>query len=286
MEKTVEGWGCGILGVIIFSGSMPATRAALAGFDPLFITTIRATLAGVAALVLLRLFRQPRPTRTDFSSLVIVAAGVVLGFPLLSSMALRHINAAQSQMFIGMLPLATATFGVIRAGERPRFWFWLFAGLGSACVTFVALYHHGGLSREGVVLMLAAIIVCGLGYAEGGKLARKLGGWQVICWALVLALPLTLLLSGLNWPTTMALVRPGAWAGLFYVSFFSMLLGFVFWYRGLALAGITTVGQLQLFQPGLGLIISAVLLNETVQPTLILIIFSLMICVVGAKRFA
>lgn len=286
MEKTVEGWGYGILGVIVFSGSMPATRAALAGFDPLFITGMRAALAGIAALILLLLFRQPRPSLADFLSLAIVAGGAVLGFPLLSSMALRHINAAQSQIFIGMLPLATATFGVIRAGERPRFWFWLFAGLGSACVTLVALYHHMGLSRVGVMLMLAAVIVCGLGYAEGGKLARKLGGWQVICWALVLVLPFTLLLSGLNWPATMAPAPFSAWVGLIYVSFFSMLIGFMFWYRGLALAGITTVGQLQLLQPGLGLIASALLLNEAVPPALVLIILALMFCVVGAKRFA
>ncbi|MDD2796193.1 DMT family transporter [Acidocella sp.] len=285
MDKTATGWVSGALGVLVFSGSMPATRAALAGFDPIFLTVARASLAGLLALGLLLAFRQPRPARGDFLSLAVVALGVVLGFPLLSALALRHIDAAQSQIFLGLLPLSTALFGVLRGGERPHAAFWLCAGLGSACVVFVALRHGAALPGIGVVLMLAAIIVCGLGYAEGAKLSRRLGGWQVISWALVLTLPTMLTASLITCPTTFSGVTGSAWAGLVYVSAFSMLLGFVFWYRGLALGGIAAVGQLQLLQPILGLGASALLLHETVPPAMLGVTAGVVLCVAGAKRF-
>ncbi len=286
MEKRMDGWVCGTLGVLIFSGSMPATRAALAGFDPVFLTVARAALAGGLALALLLLLRQPRPARGDFLSLALVALGVVVGFPLLSALALRHINAAQSQIFLGLLPLATALFGVLRGGERPHRGFWLFAGLGSACVIGVALRHATQLPLAGVALMLCSIVICGLGYAEGAKLSRRLGGWQVISWALVLSLPVMLLACWLTRPGTLAHVPHAAWMGLVYVSAFSMLLGFVFWYRGLALGGIAAVGQLQLLQPAAGLAVSAVVLHESVPPVMMAATVGILLCVAGAKRFA
>lgn len=255
------------------------------GFSPLFLTMARASLAGCAALGVLAVFPQPRPARQDFISLSIVTAGVVLGFPLLSALALQHINAAQAQMFIATLPLFTAFFGVFRFGERPHLGFWFFAILGGAEVLAVALYHGGGVSGAGGGLMLASIIVCALGYAEGAKLSRKLGSWQVICWALILGLPLTSLLSLLNWPTGFVHIPIEAWVGLVYVSFFSMLIGFVFWYRGLALGGIAAVGQIQLLQPGLGLIASALFLNETLPLIMFWATLGGVVCVYGAKRF-
>lgn len=285
MEKNIDGWICGALGVLIFSGSMPATRAALAGFDPLFLTLARAVLAGAMGLGLLLIFRQPRPARGELMSLAVVALGVVLGFPLLSALALRHINAAQSQIFMGLLPLATASFGVLRGGERPHLGFWVFAGLGSVCVMGVALYQGAALPEADVALMLGAIIVCGLGYAEGAKLSRKLGGWQVISWALVLSLPFTLLACLFTWPSSLGHISYAAWDGLAYVSAFSMLLGFVFWYRGLALGGIAAVGQLQLLQPALGLAASAVVLHETAPPAMLAATLVTIACVAGAKRF-
>lgn len=285
MEKSLEGWVCGALGVVIFSGSMPATRAALAGFDPVFLTAARAGLAGLAALALLVVFRQPRPERGDFISLGMVAAGAVVGFPLLSAMALQYINAAQSQIFMGILPFVTAIFGVIRGGERPRLWFWLFAGLGGICVVAAAMRHGMTLPWPGVALMLVGVIVCGYGYAEGAKISRRLGGWQTICWALVIALPVAAGLSWFNQPASFARISAGAWAGLGYIGFFSMLIGFVFWYRGLALGGITKVGQIQLLQPGLGLIASAVVLHETVPASVVLAIIGIIACVAGARRF-
>lgn len=286
MKQKNEGWIYGAVGVVIFSCSMPATQAALMGFSPLCLTLARAALAGIAACGVLIAFPQPRPAGRDLISLSIVVAGAVLGFPLLSALALQQINAAQAQIFMVILPLFTALFGVLRTGERPHPAFWVFAIIGGALVLTVAFLHHGdGMSREGGALMLASIIICGLGYAEGAKLSRKLGSWQVICWALVLGLPLSILLGWLSWPVGSAHIPKAAWVGLGYVSLFSMLIGFVFWYRGLALGGIAAVGQIQLLQPGLGLIASAVLFNEMLPP---LMLFATLVgvgCVYGARRF-
>jgi drug/metabolite transporter (DMT)-like permease len=285
-QNTASGWINGFIGVVIFSASLPATRAAVLDLDPLFVTFARASIAGALALCLLAAFREARPRREDLPSLFIVALGVVVGFPLLTALALRHINSAHSVVFIGLLPLATAVFGVIRGGERPRPVFWLFSCLGSALVAGFALSRNADVSLLGDGLMLAAILVCGLGYAEGAALSRKLGGWQVISWALVLSLPVMAALAFFTMPDTFEGVGGPAWAGLGYVSVFSMLIGFIFWYRGLAQGGIAGVGQLQLLQPFFGLMLSAALLHESVSWGMAAVTGGVVLCVAGAKKFA
>lgn len=243
-------------GVIIFSGSLPATRLAVQDMDPLLLTFLRASIAGLLAIALLVGFRQKRPRLAQLVSLIIVSSGVVLGFPLLTALALQRITSAHSIVFIGLLPLMTALFGVLRGGERPRRAFWIFSLLGSLLVVGFALTQNAAASLSGDLLMLAAVIVCGLGYAEGAKLTRELGGWQVICWA-----------------------------ALGYVSLFSMLIGFIFWYKGLAAGGIAAVGQLQLLQPFFGLGLSAALLHETVSPLMLAVTLGVVLCVVGSRKF-
>ena len=290
MDKTTSGWLNGLIGVVIFSGSLPATRIAVTDFDPVFLTVARASIAGILALALLLLFQQKRPARNDMTSLFIVSFGVVVGFPLLTALALRHVTSAHSIVFVGLLPLATAVFAVLRGGERPRPAFWLFSCLGSALVAGFSLSNSlsagVGASLAGDLLMLGAIVVCGLGYAEGAALSRKLGGWQVISWALVLSLPIMLPLAFFTGPETFAGIDPQAWGGLAYVSLFSMLIGFIFWYRGLALGGIAAVGQLQLLQPFFGLVLAATLLHEEVSPAMIGITLVVVLCVAGARKFA
>ena len=285
MERSTSGWINGLIGVIIFSGSLPATRIAVQSFDPVFLTMIRAAIAGVLALALLIIFRERRPGRQDLVSLVIVALGVVVGFPLLTALALQHVTSAHSIVFIGLLPLSTAIFGVIRGGERPKPAFWIFSILGSVLVAGFALSQGLSASPLGDALMLAAIVVCGLGYAEGAKLSRTLGGWQVISWALVLSLPLMAVLTVVFWPPSFAAVTLPAWISLGYVSLFSMLIGFVFWYRGLAQGGIAAVGQLQQLQPFFGLALAATLLHEPVSPAMLLVTVAVIACVFGARRF-
>ena len=286
MDIRTSGWINGFLGVLIFSGSLPATRVAVADFDPVFLTAARASIAGLMALAVLLALRAKRPDRSDLGSLAIIAAGVVLGFPLLTAFALQHITSAHSIVFIGLLPLATAVFAVVRGGERPRPSFWLFAGFGAALVAGFALTRGAEASPVGDSLMIAAVIVCGLGYAEGGKLSRRLGGWQVICWALVIALPVMLLIGWVAHPATLIGVGAPAWLGLAYISLFSMLIGFIFWYRGLAEGGVAAVGQLQLLQPFFGLALAASLLHEPVGWSMAAVTLAVVVCVAGAKRFA
>lgn len=281
-----RGWWSGLIGVIIFSGSLPATRIAVSGFTPLFLTSARAVIAALLGAGLLLLLPQKRPARADIGPLTVVAAGVVIGFPLLTALALEHITAARSIVFIGLLPLATALFGVLRGGERPKPAFWLFSVVGAATVAGFALGNGVPSSVVGDLLMVGAVLLCGLGYAEGARLSRRLGGWQVISWALLLALPLMLAVAVATRPETLAPVTAAAWAGLAYVSVFSMLVGFVFWYRGLALGGIAAVGQLQLLQPFFGLGLAALLVGEQVSATMIAATLLVVLCVAGARRFA
>ena len=281
-----KGWGSGLLGVMIFSGSLPATRVAVAGFSPLFLTSARAVIAAALGGLFLALLRQKMPARTDLLSLFVVAIGVVLGFPLLTALALQHVTAARSIVFIGLLPLATAIFGVLRGGENPKPAFWLFSVLGSATVAGFALLHSEGSSLAGDLLMVAAVLLCGLGYAEGATLSRRLGGWQVISWALLLSLPASASIALAFLPASWNGIGLPAWLGLGYVSVFSMLVGFVFWYRGLARGGIASVGQLQLLQPFFGLALAGLLLGEPVAASMVAVTAVIVACVAFARRFA
>jgi drug/metabolite transporter (DMT)-like permease len=281
------GWLNGLIGVVIFSASLPATRIAVLSLTPLFVSFARAAIAGILAASFLLIARQRPPARTDLGGLGLVALGAVLGFPLLSALALRHMTSAHALLFIALLPLSTASFAVLLAKERPKSTFWVFAAAGAALVAAYAMSRdRGSNSLLGDALMLAAIIVCGLGYAEGGRLSRRLGGWQVISWALVISLPFMLPLAIWQAPDTWQSIGWPAWVGLAYVSVFSMLIGFVFWYRGLAQGGIAAVGQLQLLQPFFGLGLAALLLREPVSGGLVSTSLGVVFCVAGAKRFA
>ena len=284
--SSVSGWINGLLGVIIFSGSLPATRVAVLDMDPLFLTFLRASIAGVLAIMLIYGFREKRPQASQIVPLIIVSLGVIIGFPLLTAMALKHVTSAHSIVFLGLLPLTTAIFGVLRGGERPRMAFWIFSVLGSLLVMGFALSQSTAVSPTGDLLMLAAVVVCGLGYAEGAKLTRVLGGWQVISWSLILSLPFMLSASFITMPVTFTGIGLSAWIALGYVSLFSMLIGFIFWYKGLATGGIAAVGQLQLLQPFFGLGLSATLLHEAVSPIMVFITLGVILCVMGSRKFS
>lgn len=286
MSLIPSGWGNGLLGVIIFSGSLPATRVGVADFSPMFLTSARAAIAAVLGAAFLFALRQARPTRADMVPLTIVAVGVVVGFPLFTALALQHITSAHSIVYIGLLPLSTAMFGVLRGGERPKPAFWIFSIIGAATVAGFALYNSDSASVTGDLMMVAAILLCGLGYAEGATLSRRFGGWQVISWALLLSLPLMAVIALFTMPVSWGGIGVPAWVALAYVSVFSMLVGFIFWYRGLAQGGIAVVGQLQLLQPFFGLMLAALLLHESVAWGMIASTAIVVLCVAGAKRFA
>ncbi|WP_208105244.1 DMT family transporter [Proteus sp. G2669] len=286
-QKTqTNGWINGFIGMLIFSGSLPATKAAVLGFEPLFLTAARASIAGLLSLVMLLLYKEKLPTFKQWISLTVVSLGVVVGFPLLTAIALQEITSAHSLVFLALLPLSTAIFAVIRGGEKPRPTFWLFSIVGSLLVMGYALSQGGASSISADLLMIASVIVCGLGYAEGATLTKQLGGWQVICWALIVSLPPMLILSFILMPEELTKISLSAWTGLGYVSLFSMLIGFIFWYKGLSQGGIAAVGQLQLLQPFFGLGLAAALLHESVNLLMLLVTVGVIFCVAGSRKYA
>jgi drug/metabolite transporter (DMT)-like permease len=295
MTATLDGtpshdrfWGMvhGAIGMAIFAGSLPATRAAVIGLDPFAVTAGRAVVAGILAVLLLAVTRQKLPTGRDCVALVVVAGGVVLGFPLLTALALQSIPAAHAIVFIGMLPLATSLFAVFRNDEKPRAAFWLWAVAGCAAVGLYAIWHAGAGFAAPDFLMLGAVVACGLGYAEGSRLAKRLGSWQTICWALAISLPVSLPAMLAWWPHDLAAVPLPSWIGFVYVSIFSMFIGFFFWYRGLLQGGVARVSQIQLFQPFLGLALAALILGEHLSPDILLVAAAIGLCVWRARKYA
>jgi len=254
----------GSLGVLLFSFSLPATRLAVNGIDPTVVGLGRAVVAAALGAALLAITRQPRPTRAQLPRLGIVAFGVVIGFPWLSAIALTHLNASHGAVVIALLPAGTAIFAVMRAGERPSTGFWVAAGAALIAVLVFTASRSRGLPSGADWLLLVAVVVCSLAYAEGGALGRELGGWQTICWALLLALPVTLTGATVAALTGDVSAGPSAWFGFAYVAVISMFLAFFAWYAGLALGGVAKIGQVQHAQPVLSLVWAALFLGESV----------------------
>jgi len=260
------GLAWGLVGVAAFSVTLPATRAAVAHLDPVFVGLGRAVVAAVLAAIGLAAARSPRPTWTQLQDLAIVALGVVVGFPLLSAYAMRQVPASHGAVLTGLLPLATAGAAAWLAHERPGARFWVWAAFGSVVVAAYALWRGGGAPHVADLLLVGAVAAAAIGYAKGAALSRSLGGWQVISWALVLSAPFLLVPTWLAADARVASAPWTAWAGFAYVAVVSMYLGFFAWYRGLAQGGIAAVGQVQLLQPFLTIVASALLLGEALDP--------------------
>ena len=259
-----SGLGWGFLGVLAFSLTVPVTKVALVGLSPLLIGSGRAVVAALLAAITLATLRARRPTGMQWARVAIVAGGVVVGFPLLTSFALTTAPAGHSAVVIGLLPAATAVAAVLRGGERPTRRFWIFAGSGAVAAMVFASVQHGGLASMAWsdLLLLGAVVAAAIGYAEGGLLARELGSWQTISWALVVASPLMVALTALavvQQPPTAAI---GSWLAFGYLGVVSMFLGFFAWYRGLAIGPIARVSQIQLLQPVLSIVWAALILRE------------------------
>ncbi|RLK14064.1 drug/metabolite transporter (DMT)-like permease [Micromonospora sp. M71_S20] len=285
MDRTV-GLALGALGVLAFSMSLPATRVAVQQLDPWFVAFGRAVGAALLAWAYLRSTGAPRPTRRQWRRLTVVALGVVVGFPLFTSLALITQTSAHGAVVITVLPAMTAVFAVLRAGERPPPLFWVASAGGLlAVLTFLGASGavRGALAPPDLFL-LAAVVLCGLGYAEGGALARELGGARTICWALLLSLPVTVPVMVVAAVAAPPRADPVAWSAFGYLTVVSMFLGFFAWYAGLARGGIAQVGQIQLAQPVLTLLWSALLLGEAVTPASIAAAVAVLACVVLIQR--
>jgi drug/metabolite transporter (DMT)-like permease len=273
----------GLLGVLGFSFTLPATRVAVDGLDPVFVGLGRAAVAALPAALLLALWRERRPDRATLARLALVALGVVFGFPLLSALALRELTAAHSAVIVGLLPAATAVMAVARAGERPSAGFWVASATGLAAVLAFAASQGAGVSGADL-LVIGAVALGAIGYAEGGALARDMGGSRVICWALVLSLPLTLPI-GVAAGLADGLEAPGdAWLGFAYVALISMFFAFFAWYAALARGGVAKIGQVQLVQPLLTLGWAAALLGEHVGLGTLVASLAVVASVVATQR--
>jgi drug/metabolite transporter (DMT)-like permease len=285
INKELWGWLYGFLGVLIFSLTLPATRIAVSELDPVFVGLGRAVIAGSLAVILLTITRQSIPLRKFWFRFAVVAVGVVVGFPLLSAIAMQNAPASHGAVITGLIPLATALYGVWRGKEQVSKSFWLFALVGSGLVIVFAM-QSGTKSLSATDLALfGAVIAAGIGYGEGAILARTFGGWQVICWSLVLSLPVLLPIVVKAFPTDFNGISPNAWLGFCYLGVFSMFIGFFAWYQGLVWGGIAKVSQIQLLQPFLTILASVSLLDEALTIRTCAFALGVIICVALSKRF-
>ena len=282
MSNESKGMILGFLGVVAFGLTLPATRFVVPYFDPIFIGLGRAVIASVIAAFILIATKQSKPTRKQLIQLSVVALGVVLGFPVLTAWAMETVPASHGGVVLGILPLATAVAAVIVSKEKPSVGFWIFSLIGSIVVVTYSLLQGFGSFQLGDLLLVGAIISAGLGYALGGKLSKELGGWQVICWALVISFPFIIFPAWMQAPEEDFSNLPlNVLLSFLYLALVSQLFGFFLWNKGLALGGIARVSQTQLMQPFVTLLASAFLINETVN--LQTIIFAVLVVSIVAN---
>ncbi|MBU1354871.1 MAG: DMT family transporter [Gammaproteobacteria bacterium] len=266
--EEIKGLWLGLLGVTIFALTLPMTRLAVGTpeapqMSGVFIALGRAVVAAVLSALFLLATRAPWPRRADWWPLAITAGGVVFGFPLFTSVAMRYVEAVHASVIVGVLPLATAAVGALLHRQRPSTGFWVCAAIGSGLVVGFALLRSGSAGvalHPADALLLAAMGCAAVGYGYGARLSQRMRAEHVICWALVIALPITLPATFITRPQ--GALQASAWWGFAYVAVFSMWLGFFAWYRGLALGGTVRVSQVQLVQPFLGMLFAVPLLGE------------------------
>ena len=276
----------GLLGVAAFSFTVIFTRIAVGGLSPMFVGSARAVIAALLAATALALTKQRLPTGTQWARLAVVAGGVVVGFPLLTSYALTTAAASHGAVVIALLPAATAVMAAIRGKERPPKSFWTMAAVGAVTALVFAMLHGGDFGRLNWsdLLLFGAVAAAAVGYAEGGMLSRELGSWQTVSWALVIASPLMIVLTVVSMIHQPPAGTPIQWAALSYLAVVSMFLGFFAWYRGLAIGPMAQVSQVQLVQPVLSIIWAALLLGEELTWSTILGGGAVIVCAGVAVR--
>jgi drug/metabolite transporter (DMT)-like permease len=267
----------GFIGVAIFSLTLPFTRIAVQEMTPFYVSFGRGIIAGVCGALLLLLTKSPLPTRSQFKKLLITALGVVYGFPIFTSLAMKTLPSAHSGIVLGILPLAMSAMGAIRFRERPSFAYWVTAVCGTLLVLVYSMVDGGGLAL-GDIWLLLAIVTAAIGYSEGGKLAEEMGAIKVISWAMAMTLPINIPATYLFANTALTDLSTNVFISFLYIGLFSAFIGFFFWYRGIALGGVARVGQVQLLQPFLTLIGAYLLLGEPI--TLLNMVFAIAVLVV------
>ncbi|UXY26502.1 DMT family transporter [Streptomyces sp. HUAS TT20] len=283
-ERSGPGTVQAALGVTAFSLTFPATAWGLEGFGPWSLVSVRSVLAAVIAGSCLLALRVTLPERRHWAGLAVVAAGVVFGFPLLTTLALETSTTSHAAVVVGLLPLTTALCSALRMGTRPSRTFWTAALAGAAAVLAFTVQQSGGALTAADGYLFAALLVCAAGYTEGGRLARVMPGWQVIGWALVLCLPVSAGAAALALSYEPVRLTAHGVAGLLWVAVGSQFLGLVVWYRGMAAIGIPRASQLQLAQPLLTLVWSVLLLGEHLTAAAPLTAAAVLVCIAVTQR--
>jgi drug/metabolite transporter (DMT)-like permease len=260
----------GFIGMATFGGTLPATRLAVSGFDPLALTALRTAIAGLCALVLLLVLRRPLPPRRLWFQLMIAMLCVSILFPLLMALAVQTVDASHGGVVMGILPIATALVAVAVTHERPKPLFWVASVAGASLVIAFALRQGGGTLSAGDLLLFAAVAVAAIGYTFSGRLTAEMPGWEVISWVLVIALPISLPAAALTMPADLTHIALKPWLALLYVAVFSQWIGFFAWNAGMAMGGIARISQVQLLQPFITFALAALFNDETITLQILL----------------
>jgi len=282
---SISGLALAVVAVVMFSGTVPATRIAVATIDPVVVGVGRSVLGTAIAICYLLAVRAPLPSRAQLPGILVVAVGAAVGFGWFSAEALRTVSASHGSVVIGILPVLTAVFGTLRTGARPRQLFWIATLAGTAVVVVYAASSSRSASIGiGDAYLFAALVCAAAAYAEGGRLARTMPGGQVIAWGLVAALPVSVPLSLgalLGSPFAPSVASLGALA---YMAVFSVFVGMVLWYRAMGLIGVPRASAIQLGQPLLSVVWSWILVGEPLRPETIVAAILVLVCVATAQR--
>ncbi|MFJ7753719.1 DMT family transporter [Peribacillus muralis] len=282
-KKEKLGLLLGLVGVICFSLTLPATRIAVEHFGTTIVGLGRTVVAAMLVAVVLLIRKEKSPSPRQFKSLLIVAIGAVLGFPLLTSWAMEDLPVSHGAVEVALLPLATAGFAMLRVGEIPSLKFWISSAIGSLAVIIYALHLGFGSLQYADLALLTAVIILGLSYAEGGKLAKELGSWQVIAWAIIIGAPFFIIPVALSMTTEMLHAPIQAWISFIYLAVVSQFLAYVAWYSGMAMGGIARVSQIQYLQPFLMILFATLFLNESITYFTIVIAVIVVFSVIFGK---
>jgi drug/metabolite transporter (DMT)-like permease len=260
----------GFIGMAIFGGTLPATRLAVSGFDPLALTALRTAIAGLCALILLLVLRRPLPPRRLWFQLAIAMLCVSILFPFLMALAVQTVDASHGGVVMGILPIATALVAVAITHERPKPLFWVASVAGASLVIAFALRQGGGMLTAGDLLLFAAVAIAAIGFTFSGRLTAEMPGWEVISWVQVIALPISLPVAALTLPADLTHIALKPWLALLYVAVFSQWIGFFAWNAGMAMGGIARVSQVQLLQPFITFALAALFNDETITLQILL----------------
>ncbi|WP_445478342.1 DMT family transporter [Lysinibacillus irui] len=274
----------GVIGVICFSLTLPATSIAVPYFGTTIVGLGRAVIAAIIVAIVLLVRKERLPSARQFKSLMIVSFGAVLGFPLLTSWAMTSLPVSHGAVELALLPLATAGFAIFRAGERPSLKFWLSSVIGAIAVIIYASYLGLGQLHMADLALLAAVLILGLSYAEGGQLSKELGSWQVIAWAILIAAPFFIIPVFFSFTADMLQAPATAWLSLFYLAVVSQFLAYVAWYGGMAMGGIARVSQIQYVQPFLMILFATLFLNESITSFTVVVAMIVVLSVILGKN--